>query len=183
MSKESLGAFYGFNRPSTLLRRDAKPTRSQEYEASVIARLELLCFPLRMQYCFSDGLQKALFQLMDLVSTNDSLAARIMPQLIAFLERIDTNNVLWASACESGFAFNFMRKLLNVAPIEDKEAIAGFLIHKIDQLTTTIVAVESTNSTLPLFLQEILHAVAASNSVDWTEYYEPLFRATQNLIT
>lgn len=122
---------------------------------------------------------------MDFISLDNTLAATLLAPLISFLEAADAANMTWASACESGFTFNFLKKLLVIAPSDDREAIVGFLVHKIDQLTDQVMSIGSGGGgspSSPLFLQELLHALAASTSVNWTAYQEVISNVTKKIM-
>lgn len=158
----------------------------KENHGNNIARLMKICLPVQLHNCFSDKQQVLLFTLMDMTKVNAKLREKVLPELIKFLEQFNPDDITWVSCCESGFAYNFTRKLLEISPKEEKVGIAAFIIHQLKDVADQIQPLNTaTAEELPkeellrrrshfFLLQELFHIVAACELIDWILHKETI---------
>lgn len=123
-----IDSLYGLtDRPSKLSLPSADFTVEQGL------RIVKQCLPIRPQICYSDIHQRLLFILIANMHVDDELKAHVMLELISFLEDMSWDNSLWQQSFESGFAVQFISKLLPVVEEENKLAVGTFVVHKLTE--------------------------------------------------
>lgn len=180
MAREEVGCYFQSNREAALFHplQSAPPSSVQSLQ-----RIMKLCLPIKYQFCFSNHHQRLLFHLMDACRTNPDIHAQVIPSIIQFVEGADPHNPLWISCCESGFAFNIMKKTIHVAHPDDRDAIAGFLVHKMHEMSSWLMTADATTRDhAKVLIQEIFHTIAASPAADWAYHQDKITSAVRNAL-
>lgn len=99
-------------------------------------RLAAMCLPIRLHHAYSTTQQELLYFFMDLMKEDVVLRRQAAPQLVSFLEDLNDEDLMWRNSAESGFAFHFLRKLLEVIMLDDdnRSDIIAFVVHKLSFL-------------------------------------------------
>lgn len=178
MAREEVGCYFHHNREAALFQPLKASAPSTGYNLN---RLIKICLPIKYQFCFSNHHQRLLFHLLDACKSDAEIHGKVMPSIIQFIERADPNDPLWISCCESGFAFNIIKKTIAVAQADDRDAIAGFLVHKMHEMSQLLHSEASAvQESAKVLIQEIFHSIAASPDADWLYHQDKISAAVRN---
>jgi DNA topoisomerase VI subunit B len=75
-----------------------------------------------------------------------------------------------------------MKKLLHIAPEDDRDAISAFLVHKLSVLSSNSVDDLAESTANKYLLQEIFHAISAASHIHWNSHQESIIKSIYNVI-